>query len=84
MLLHTEVGLVPGDIVSDGDPAPPNRGQSPQFSARVCCGQTVGPFKKLPLGTEVGLGPGHIMLDGELLPRTGVQQPPPLFGPCLL
>jgi len=55
MPLGTEVGLDPGNIVLDGDPAPlPKKGGQqplPQFSARVlwpngwmdqvCCGQTV-------------------------------------------
>jgi len=40
----------------------------------------------MPLGTEVDLSPGHIVLDRDpaLLPAKGAQQPPPLFGPCLL
>jgi len=44
--------------VLDGDPAPsfPKKGQSPQFSAHVYCGQTA-PWIKTPLGTKVGLGP---------------------------
>ena len=40
----TEVGLNPGHIVLDGDPAPaPPKGaqQPPIFSAHVYCGQTV-------------------------------------------
>ena len=41
MKLGTKVGLVPGDIVLDRDPAPPKRGHSPQFSVHVYCGQTV-------------------------------------------
>jgi len=44
MSLGTEVGLGPGDIVLDGDSAPPpnERGiAAPNFSAHVCCGQTV-------------------------------------------
>jgi len=41
--------LNPGDIVLDGDPAPPKRGTaSPQFSARLYFGQTVGGIK-MPL-----------------------------------
>jgi len=36
-----EVGLGPGHIVSDGDPAPPKKAHSPLFSAHVYCGQTV-------------------------------------------
>jgi len=41
--LGTEVGLGPGHIVLDEDPAPlfPRKGHSTQFSAHVCCGQTV-------------------------------------------
>ena len=43
MPFGTEVGLCPGDIVLDGDPAPPRKGaqQLPHFSAHVNCGQTV-------------------------------------------
>jgi len=43
MSLGTEVGLVPGDIVLDGNPAPPprKRGTAPQFLAHVYCGQTL-------------------------------------------
>jgi len=37
-----EVGLGPGDIVLDGDPAPHGkRHSSPLFSVHVYCGQTV-------------------------------------------
>jgi len=45
MPLGTEVGLVPGDVVIDGDPAVPalqKMGTAlPQFLAHVYCGQTV-------------------------------------------
>jgi len=47
MPLGMEVGLGPGDIVLDGDPAavpPPSRKQAqhtPHFSGLVYCGQTV-------------------------------------------
>ena len=65
MPLGKEVGLVPGYIVLDGDPAPPKRGTAPpQFSAHVYCGQTAG-WIKMPLGTEVGLGEGDVVLDGD-------------------
>jgi len=63
----TEVGLVHGHIVLDGDSAPHKKWHSPQFSAHVCCGQTAG-WINMPLGTEVGLGPGQIVLDGTHLP----------------
>jgi len=53
MPFGTVVGLGPGDIVLDGNPAPhPLKGHSPQFSANVRCGETAG-WTKMPLGTEV-------------------------------
>jgi len=57
MPLGTEVGLGPGHIVLDGNPAPPAKGHAPQFSAHVCCGQTAG-WIKTPLGAQVGIGSG--------------------------
>ena len=84
MPLVTEVGLGLGDIVLDGEPAPPKRGHSsPQFSVHVYCVQTAG-WIKMPLDREVDLSPGDIVLDGNPnLPPKGAQQPP-IFGPCLL
>jgi len=37
MPLGREIGLGPGHIVLDRDPAPPPKGHSPQFSAHVYC-----------------------------------------------
>jgi len=67
-----EVGLGPGDIVLDGDPAPQKGGTAPNFRPMpfVYCSQTAV-WIKTPLGTEVGLGPGHIVLNGDPAP------PPP-------
>jgi len=66
--LSMEVGLSPGHIVLDGDPAPlPKKGHSPQFSAHFYCGETAG-CTKMPLGMAVHLSPGHIMLDGDPAP----------------
>ena len=60
MSLGVEVGLCPGHIVLDGDPAPPEKGHSPpQFSAHVYCGQTAG-WMKTPLAAEVAFGPSHV------------------------
>jgi len=71
-------------IVLQGDPFPP-KGHSPsQFSAHVCCGQTVG-WIKMPFGTELSLGPSDIVLDGDPAPRKkGHSSPSPIFGSCLL
>ena len=63
--LCMQVGLGPGHIVLDGDPAPPPpKGNSPQFSAHICYGQMAG-WIKMPLRMEVGLGPGDYVLDGD-------------------
>ena len=65
-----QVGLGPGHTVLDEDPAPPpTKGQSPQFSDHICCGQMAG-WIKMPLGMEVGLGPGDFVLAGDpLIPQ---------------
>ena len=64
----TKVGLDPGHIVQDGDPAAlPKKGQSPQFSAHFYCGQTAACIR-MPLGMEVGLSPGDFVLDGDPAP----------------
>jgi len=70
MPLGMEVGLGPGHIVLDGDPALPPQigGTALQFSAHVYCGQTAS-WIKMQFSTEVGLGPGHIVLDGDPAPR---------------
>jgi len=68
----------------NGDPAPlpTKRGQSPQFSAHVYCGQAAERIK-MPLGTEVGIGPGNIVLHGDPPPPAKGAQQPPLFCSCL-
>jgi len=83
MILGTEVGLGPGHIMLDGDPAPlPKEGTAPKFLAHACCGQTTE-WIKMPLGIEVGLGPGDAVLDGDPAPSPKRAQPP-IFGTCLL
>ena len=63
-----EVGLGPGLIVLDGDPAPHQKigAQSP-FSAHVFCGQTAG-WIKMSLVREIDVGPRDIVLDGDPAP----------------
>ena len=58
MKLGVQVGLGPGHIVLDGNPAPLfQRGTAPtQFSAHICCGQMAACIK-MPLGMELGLSP---------------------------
>ena len=62
MALGMELGLCPGHIVLDGDPAFPTQkgSQPPQFSAHVYYGQTVV-CTRIPLGTAVDLSLGYIM-----------------------
>ena len=87
MPFGTQVCLDLGNIVLDGDPAPPSRkvAQPPIFGPRLLWPN--GWMDQVPLCKEVDLGPGHIVLDGD---PVGTQHPPPysspssLFGPCLL
>jgi len=80
-----EVGLCPGYIVLDGDPAPPPpKVRSPQqFSAHIGCGQ-MATWIKIPLGRELGLDPSDIVLDGYPAPPSQKGAQPPIFSPCLL
>jgi len=79
MKLGVQVGLGPGHIVLDGDPAPLPKGHSPtHFSAHVCCGQMAA-WIKMPLGIELGLSPGDFVLDGDPAlpsPKTGAESLP--------
>ena len=87
MKLGVQVGLGPGHIVLDGDPAPlPQRAIALcQFSAHICCSQMAACIK-MPVGTELGLGPGDFVLDGDPAssPKRGRSPPTEIFGPCLL
>ena len=69
MKLGMQVGLGPGHIVLDGDPAPPplKGGGATQFLAHICCIQMAAGIK-MPLDTEVGLSPGDFVLDGDRTP----------------
>jgi len=91
MKLGRQVGLGPGHIVLDGDPAfAPPKGHSPppQFSAHICwahvyCGQTAA-WIKMPIGMEVGFGPGDFVLDGTPLPLPKKGTEPPNFRPVFI
>jgi len=74
MKLGVQVGLGPGHIALDGDPAPPpQRGTAPQFSAHICCGQMAA-WIKMSLGMELGLGPRRLCV------RWGPRSPSPKGG----
>jgi len=78
MKLGMQVGLDPGHVVSEEDPAPhPKKGYSPLFSAHVYCGQTAV-WIKMPLGMEVGLSPGHTVRWGPSSPKGHSPQFPPI------
>ena len=83
MKLGKQVGLGPGHIVLDGDPARlPQRGRSPQFLAHICCGQMAAGIK-MPLGMEVGLIPDYFVLDGDRGPPPQKGGGAKILGPCL-
>ena len=83
MKLGMPVGLGPGHIALDWDPAElpsSKRGRSPQFSTQICCGQMAG-WIKMPLGREVSLSPSDIVLDGDPAPLSERgRSPPPQFS----
>jgi len=86
MSLGMEVGLGPGHIVLDGDPAPlfKKEAQLTQFSAHVCCGQTAGWMIKMLLGAMVGLGPGNIVLDADPAQPSRGTAPPKIWPMSLV
>ena len=84
--LGLQVGLGPGDIVLDGDSAPPPKGgRAPNFLAHICCGQ-MAVWINMPLGMEERLGPGDFVIDGDPAPpsQKGGGAPSPIFGPFKL
>jgi len=72
ILLGTEVSLSLGDIVLDGDPAPPPlKGQSSPHDLRpmsVVAKRLDGLRCHLATSYGVGLGPGDVVLDGVAAP----------------
>jgi len=84
MKLGKQVGLGPGHMVLDWEPAfPAPKGWSPQFSAYICCGQIAAWIKK-PLGMEVDLGPDDFALDGDRAPLPKNGSEPPNFRPMFI
>ena len=84
--LGTQVGLGPGHIVLDEDPAaPPPKGHSPPIFGPYLFGQMAARIK-MPLGMELGLNPGDFLLDEDpaLPSQKGGRAPSPIFGPFLL
>jgi len=67
MALGMEVGLGPGHILLDGDPAPPPKKVADRPLSIVAKRRWI----KMPLGTEVGLHPGYIVLDAACPPQKG-------------
>jgi len=79
MPLITDVNLGQCDVVLHGVAAPSKRGTPPVFGSRLLW----------PKGwmdeDATWYGSGHIVLDGNPAPPVKeAQQPPFLFGPCLL
>jgi len=75
MKLRMQVGLGPGHIVLDGDPAPSPKGHNPQFSAHICCGQTAG-WIMMTFDMEVGHRPRRLCV------RCGPSSPSPKRERC--
>jgi len=83
MPLGTMVGLGPGNIVLDADPAPLQGAQLPQILSHVCCGQN-GWMDQNATWCEGRPRPRpHCVTWGPSSPLPKGAQPP-IFGPCLL
>ena len=83
MKLGMQVGLSPGHIVLDGDPAPlPKKGTEPPFSAHVCAKWLHG--LRCHLVWRYSLGPSDFVLDGNPTPLPKKGHSPLTLGPCLL
>jgi len=80
MPLRTEVGLGSGDILLDGDPAPPpKKGGTASLTYRpIHCGERLDGSRYI--GRDVDLGPGHIVLDGDPVPPESGTAAPTLFS----
>ena len=82
--LGMQVGLGPGHIVLDGDPAPlPQRGTAPNFRP-ISVAAKMAAWIKIPLGMEVGLGPGDFVLNGDPAPSPKMGRNPPNFRPMFI
>ena len=91
MKLGMQVGLDPGHIVLDGDPAPlPQRGTAPtQFSAHICCGQMTAWInatwygaRPQPRGLCVRRDPAPLKFSARLLWSPYVIGQTIIFLPC--
>jgi len=83
MALGMEVGLDPGHIMLDGDPAPnPQKGViTPNFWLMSIVAKRLVDQDSTWYG--VGLGPGHVVLDGDPAPPQKGGTATPIFGQCL-
>jgi len=86
MLLGTEIGLGPGDVVLDGDPAAPKRGTP--LPPPIFCTCLLWPNGWIDEdATWYGSRPrprAHCVRRGPSSLRERDTAPPPLFRPCLL
>ena len=82
MKLRTHVGLSPGHIVLNLDPAlPPPKGHSPHPIFGPYLLRPNGCMVKMPLGMELGLSPGGFVLDGDPALPSPKRAEPPNFRP---
>ena len=70
------------DQLRTGSPSP-KRGEAPQFSDHICCGQMAG-WIKMSLAREVGLSPSDIVLDGYPAPHPPKRDRAPNFRPMFM
>jgi len=81
--LHRGIGLGPGHIPLDGDPAPLQQGVHPPIFS-PCLLWPNGWMDQDASGTEVGLRPGDSVTWGPSSPPNRGTAAPPLFGPYIV
>jgi len=88
MVLGMQVGLSPGDLVSDGDPSLlPKKGTEPLPNFRpisIAAKRLDASRCHLVWTVEVGLSPGTLLYGEPAPPQKVGGAPSPILGPCLL
>jgi len=81
MKLGTQVGLSPGHIVLDGDPAPlPQKVKNSNFRPISVVTQWLHGSRCYVLGMEINLSPGDLVLDGDHVPPPQKEGGAPRFS----
>ena len=79
-----EIGLSPGDIVLDRDPAPPKKGTAPNFRPMSIVAKRLYILGYVHLVRRYASVIVDIVVDGDPAPLPQKGAEPPIFGPFML